>query len=114
MTSFFFFFFLQPGTALILLTFNKHLNTVMVEIHQLCSLRAPERDTLLSSDVGLGVFSELGKQYVTTHSSGSRSCSCGFGKKRWEAADWPPAFETSRQLGIVIHLWLLKGAVCMI
>lgn len=32
--------------------FNKHLNTVMVEIHQLCSLRAPERDTLLSSDVG--------------------------------------------------------------
>lgn len=33
--------------------FNKHLNTVTVEIHQLCSLRAPERDTLLSSDVGL-------------------------------------------------------------
>lgn len=32
--------------------FNKHLNTVMVEIHQLCNVRAPERDTLLSSDVG--------------------------------------------------------------
>lgn len=32
--------------------FYKHLNTVMVEIHQLCSLRAPECDTLLSSGSG--------------------------------------------------------------